>query len=93
MAESNIILITGANTGIGLEVVRALCASSTSYDIILSGRSLDKVNAAVTTVQREATTTTSKLHALQLDIEDDASIAKAFDLVQSNFGRLDAVSL
>jgi len=54
MTESNIILITDANTGIGVEVVlalytgigheivRALCAISTSYDIILSGRSLDK---------------------------------------------------
>ena len=34
MSDKNIVLITGANTGLGYEAVRALCASDRVYEIL-----------------------------------------------------------
>jgi NAD(P)-dependent dehydrogenase (short-subunit alcohol dehydrogenase family) len=91
MAPQEVILITGANTGIGFQIVRALCGSDTAYDVILGGRSLDKVQEAIRSATAEFPSSRSKLSPLQVDIEHDNSIKKAFDEVQSKFGRLDAL--
>ncbi|MCJ1382771.1 hypothetical protein MMC17_005884 [Xylographa soralifera] len=55
------ILITGANTGLGLATVHALCHSPHAYNIILSARTLEKATAAITTVQAAHPTTASTL--------------------------------
>ena len=91
MAQQEVILITGANTGIGFQIVRALCGSDRAYDIILGGRSLAKVQEAISSAVAEFPSSRSKLSPLQVDIEHDDSIKKAFDEVQSKFGRLDAL--
>lgn len=86
-----VILITGANTGIGFEVVRALCNSEKSYEIILAGRSLAKVQEAISSAVAEFPSSSSKLSSLQVDVEYDSSIKNAFDEVQSKFGRVDSL--
>ena len=91
MAQPEVILITGANTGIGFQIVKSLCASHKAYDIILGGRSLSKVDKAISSARAEFPSSRSKLSPLQVDIEHDDSIKKAFDQVQSKFGRLDAL--
>lgn len=91
MSLREVILITGANTGIGYEIVKALCASSKAYDVILAGRSLTKVNDAISTATAEFPQSASKLSAVQVDIEEDDSIKKAFEEVQAKFGRVDAL--
>lgn len=91
MSSREIVLVTGANTGLGYEIIRALCSSDKSYDILIGGRSLSKAEEAVHSALQEFPTSGSKLWPILVDIEDDSSIQKAFDEVQNKFGRLDAL--
>jgi NAD(P)-dependent dehydrogenase (short-subunit alcohol dehydrogenase family) len=91
-SSQEVILVTGANTGLGFQIIRALCSSvDKSYHILLGGRSLAKAHEAVQAATTEFPSTRSKLSPLQVDIEDDDSIQKAFEDVQSEFGRVDAL--
>jgi NAD(P)-dependent dehydrogenase (short-subunit alcohol dehydrogenase family) len=90
MEDKKIVLITGANTGIGFQVVRALFGSSNGvYEVLVGGRSLAKAQQAVQDVTAEFPSTHSHATAIQVDIEDDNSIEAAFKEVQKTFGRLD----
>lgn len=89
MASNPIVLITGANTGLGFETVRSLLQSPKAYTILLGGRSLDKANAAAQELQAEFPQTSSVINTIQVDIEDDDSIAKVYEHVSSEYGRVD----
>ncbi|KAL5119135.1 hypothetical protein ACEQ8H_002842 [Pleosporales sp. CAS-2024a] len=93
MANSNtsIVLVTGGNTGIGYETVKALYASPEAHTILMGSRSLDKARAAIETLQSDMPETKSTLVPLQIDIEDDASIDAAFAKVDREYGRVDAL--
>lgn len=86
-----VILITGANTGIGFQIVRSLCSSNQAYSIIVGGRSLSKAQDAIVSATKEFPSSRSKLFPVQVDIEHDESIKRAFNMVQSGFGKLDAL--
>ncbi|RAL00773.1 putative short chain dehydrogenase [Aspergillus ibericus CBS 121593] len=86
---SKIVLITGSNTGIGLEIVKALAGASKPYTILMGGRTPQKVHDAISTVQKQLPTTSSTFTPIQVDIESDASIDQAFAEVQSKYGKLD----
>lgn len=91
MSSSTIVLITGGNTGLGLETVKSLCRSSKAYTILLGGRSIEKANAAAIKAREEYSDTASTIQPIQIDIEDDASIDRAFEEVSSKFGRVDVL--
>ena len=91
MDPQEVLLITGANTGLGFETVKALCSSDQEYHIFLGGRSLAKAQQAVTSATEDSASFRSKLTPIQIDIEDDKSIQRAFDEVQAKFGRLDVL--
>ena len=91
MASSEVVLVTGANTGLGYQIIRALYGSDKAYTILLGGRSLAKVDQAIKSTTEEFPSSPSQLSAIQVDIEDDESIQKAFEAVQIKFGRLDAL--
>ena len=91
MASNTVVLITGANTGLGLEVVKALYKSSRAYTILLGGRSLEKANAAAEEVVGEFPKSSSTIAVVQVDIEHDDSILKVFEHVSSQYGRLDVL--
>ncbi|KID74198.1 Short-chain dehydrogenase/reductase tropE [Metarhizium brunneum] len=88
---TKIILVTGANTGLGLEIVKALCGSIAQYEILLGGRSLDKAKAAVSEIVTSFPSASGRVTAIQVDVEDDDSIAAAFDTVKNKYGRLDVL--
>lgn len=89
MSSDPIILITGANTGLGLETVKALLRSPKAYTILLGGRSLDKVNAAAKEVQEEYPQSCSIVKTIQVDVEYDDTISRAFEHVANEYGRVD----
>ncbi|PWY88950.1 NAD(P)-binding protein [Aspergillus heteromorphus CBS 117.55] len=88
---SKIILITGSNTGIGLEVVKALAGASKPYTILMGGRSPQKVQNAISTVQTKLPSTASTFVPITVDIESDKSIEQAFAEVQSKYGKVDVL--
>jgi len=84
-----LVLITGANTGIGYETAKALYQSPITYKILLTGRSLQKAEAAAKKIESEIGQSPSTISTLQLDITDDKSIEAAVQKVTSDFGGLD----
>lgn len=91
MAASTIVLITGGNTGIGYETVKALYASPEAHTILMGSRSLEKANDAISALKAEVIETKSTVEAVQIDIESDDSINAAFDTIKSAHGRIDAL--
>ena len=91
MASNSILFITGANTGLGFETVKALCQSSKAYTILLGGRSVEKAESAAQEAQKQFPQSSSVIHPVQVDVEDDNSIARAFDHVSKQFGHLDVL--
>ncbi|KAJ5936751.1 hypothetical protein N7466_003201 [Penicillium verhagenii] len=88
---TTIVFITGANTGIGFETVKALAASHQPYTIILGSRSLEKAKTAISTAKRQFPDSKSNFVPIQVDIEHDGSINRAFSDVQSKYGRIDVL--
>jgi NADP-dependent 3-hydroxy acid dehydrogenase YdfG len=91
MADQSIVLITGGNTGIGYESVKALYASPKAHTILMGSRSLEKANTAISTLKGEIPESESEIIPLKIDIEDDASIENAFKEVESKYGRVDTL--
>ena len=91
MTDATIVLITGGNTGIGYETVKALYAAPVAHTILMGSRSLDKANEAIKALEEEIKPTKSTVEAVQLDIEDDASIEAAFKHVETKYARIDAL--
>lgn len=91
MADTQIVLTTGANTGLGLEVVKALYKSDSPYEIIVGSRSVKNAEDAIASVKQETPTSNSHLSTLQIDISSDDSIRKAVEQVSARHERLDVL--
>jgi NAD(P)-dependent dehydrogenase (short-subunit alcohol dehydrogenase family) len=91
MTSKPIILVTGGNTGIGYETVKALLQSESAFTILMGSRSLDKAADAIKQIESEVPDSKSEVVALQIDIEDDESIEKAYTEVESKWGKVDAL--
>lgn len=83
--DSRIVLVTGANRGIGLEVCRQLARQGMT--VLLASRDAVKGGAAAGELKRHGLS----VEALALDVTDAASIERARDQVQARFGRLDVL--
>jgi NAD(P)-dependent dehydrogenase (short-subunit alcohol dehydrogenase family) len=83
-SPSRIILITGANKGIGLALARQISLDRPDNHILLGTRCLANGEAALTKLNNPA-----NISLVQLDVTSDDSIAKAAEHIASKFGRLD----
>lgn len=87
---ARVVFITGANTGIGFQIVRALYSSSKeSYQILLGSRSLANAQNAINAVKAESPSSHSTIVPVQIDIEKDDSIQAAYSQIESEVGKLD----
>ena len=87
--DKEIVLITGANVGLGLEIANKLLRDHEDRFYILVGcRTLSKGEAAVKELHNQGLT---ECEVIQIEVTDDASIARAAETVENKFGRLDVL--
>ncbi|KAF4976419.1 hypothetical protein FZEAL_6899 [Fusarium zealandicum] len=89
--SKRIVLITGANTGLGYQIVRALSGSDKPYEILLGGRSIDKAQSAAKSAAEEFPNSQSSIRPVQIDIQDDKSIDALFNDVKEKYGKVDVL--
>lgn len=77
-----IVLVTGGNKGIGLEICRKL--DELGYQVILGSRDYEKGNEATKSLSVNTI-------AKQLDVTSEESIQTLFSWVNTNFGKLDVL--
>ena len=82
MAE--IVLVTGANKGIGFEVAKQL--AQRGMHVLLGSRDAERGKAAAAALAEEGT-----VEAVALDVTDQRSIDAAATLVEERFGKLDVL--
>ncbi|VVD06132.1 retinol dehydrogenase 14-like [Leptidea sinapis] len=80
-------LITGANSGIGLETARALVRRKAR--VIFACRDLAKAKQVVATIRKEENC--GELIPMQLDLASLESIEKFVDVVKAGFNRIDVL--
>jgi len=85
---TQIVLVTGANQGIGFETVKKLASEHDDYQIILTGRRKDAVDESVAKLNDLGL---KNVEGLVLDINSDESIAAAARQVDEKYGRLDVL--
>lgn len=85
-ANKTIILVTGGNTGIGLEIVKALARGNPQNQVLLGCRDTLKGEEAAASLGAPV-----NVNPIQLDVEDDKSIEHAFLTIQQFFGKLDVL--
>ena len=82
MEKKPVVLITGANKGIGLQIAKDLAAHG--FTVLVGSRDLKNGEAAAKGIGPDA-------HALQLDVTNQASITAAAERIRKEFGRLDVL--
>ncbi|OQE46791.1 hypothetical protein PENCOP_c001G03692 [Penicillium coprophilum] len=88
MSQPTVILITGANSGVGYATAQTLAAHP-NHHVIMACRDLQKGEKALSELQSKDLKGTLSL--IQLNVEDDTSISKAVDTVNEQFKRLDVL--
>jgi len=78
-------VVTGANKGIGLEIVRQL--ASAGIKVVLTARNEERGLQALETLKDSGLSHFVLFH--QVDVADAASVASLADFIKSKFGKLD----
>ncbi|KAK5709567.1 hypothetical protein LTR17_019651 [Elasticomyces elasticus] len=91
MAAKQIVLITGGNTGIGYEVVKALYAASTPYEILMGSRKIENGKHAIKNLKQEVKESSSTVSVVQADVCSDESLEKLVSDIESKYGKLDVL--
>ncbi|KAI4866037.1 putative short chain dehydrogenase/reductase [Hypoxylon rubiginosum] len=91
-SNKTVILVTGANSGIGYETVVALSNALPSFHVLLGSRSLEKGQLALNDMQRtHSSSLKGAISVLQIDVTDQKSIQTAKDEIETQFGKLDVL--
>ena len=90
MTISQIVLITGANRGIGFSTVQATALRNPTATYILACRAVSSGEAAIAELQKLGVTAT--LDVVELDVTNDATIISAKENIEKKYSRLDGSS-
>lgn len=83
--ERKVILVTGANKGIGFEVVRQL--AQLGHRVILSARDMNRGNEAISRLQAQ----NLKAEFLRMDVADPMSVVSAAGTIRNMTSHVDVV--
>jgi NAD(P)-dependent dehydrogenase (short-subunit alcohol dehydrogenase family) len=83
--KTKVALVTGAGTGIGKAAAKALLKGG--YQVVLTGRSLDKLEKAITDIGG----TQSNCLAVSCDVGKPDEVKKLFIALKNQFGRIDVL--
>src|SRR5215212_2358129 len=83
--SGSVALVTGANRGIGFEVVRQLARAG--FSVVLGSRDERRGEGAAGELAREGL----KVFAARLDVTDERSVEDLRRWVEGKFGRLDVL--
>lgn len=85
-AAAQVVLVTGANKGIGFQFVRLLADKYPSWTILLGSRSQANADAAVAQLGGN-----KNVQALLIDVDSDDSVRAAAEQVKAKYGRVDVL--
>lgn len=85
--SGKIFIVTGANTGLGLETTRALVKRGAT--VILACRNIDRANEAIKKIREE--TQSGEMIALELDLADFDSIKAFVALIKEKYPKFDCL--
>lgn len=90
MSSKTLILITGANQGLGYYAAQQLAAEG-NYHVLLGSRNFSKAEKAIESLvtDQSVKVDASNIEPIQIDIDDDSSIYAAAKTVEDKYGRLD----
>lgn len=86
-ASKTIVLVTGANQGIGFEIAKKLATDQKDYHVIMTGRRRDAVEDAASRLQSDGLS----VESLVMDLDSDESIEAAAKAVANKHGHLDVL--
>jgi NAD(P)-dependent dehydrogenase (short-subunit alcohol dehydrogenase family) len=89
MSSQRVVLITGANRGIGFAILQSLALRSPSDHYLLGCRDLLKGQIAVQELRKLGVT--APIDPIQMDVTSDESLHAAVQTVEWKFGRLDVL--
>lgn len=85
---SRVFLVTGANTGIGYEVVQQIASKDKNSVVYLSARSEAKGKEAIASLEKGGLT---NVKFVLLDVTDTKTIASAYEVIEKAEGKLDVL--
>jgi len=87
-----VVLITGANTGLGYEVAKILYKDSTPRNIVITSRSIERGNEAIQSLKALGEYNSgTHISAFELDVSNPTSVSEFVQKFTKEFGRLDAL--
>ncbi len=85
MNSNRVALVTGGGTGIGKAAAKALLHAN--YQVVITGRNLDKLQAAL----KDIGGTDANTLAVTSDVGDPESVKQLFASLKAKFGRIDVL--
>ncbi|KAF3941814.1 hypothetical protein ABW19_dt0207673 [Dactylella cylindrospora] len=90
--EGLTVIVTGSNTGVGLEAARHI-ARLNAADLILAVRTISKGEAARDNIKKSCPESKTNIHVLHLDMGSFASVREFADRVTAEFPKIDIAIL
>jgi NAD(P)-dependent dehydrogenase (short-subunit alcohol dehydrogenase family) len=89
MSSPRVVLVTGANRGIGFAILQALSTRSPSDQYLLGARDLVKGTSAIKALRQLGIE--ARIDAIQLDVTSDQSLRTAVKMIESKYHALDVL--